>query len=79
MRVMVYTFSCPPPCSRIIMVDANNDADAVNKIIDAGAINCRNIKNTSCCKKVHNLSLLPENKLREIVRLCMNVENQNGT
>ena len=73
---MVYTFTCPPPCSRVIKVDANNDDDAVNKIIGAGAINCRNINNTSCCKKVHDLSPLPEKKLGDIVRLCINVENQ---
>ncbi len=79
MRVMVYTFSCPPPCSRVIMADANNDDDAINKIIEAGAINCRNIKNTSSCKKNHHLSPLSDKELREIVRLYMNVGNQNGT
>jgi len=76
---MVYTFSCPAPCSQVIMVDANNDDDAVNKIIGAGAINCRNMKNTPCCKKVLHLPPLPEKKLRDIVRLCMNVANQQGT
>ena len=73
---MVYTFTCPAPCSRLIMVDATNDDDAVNKIIGAGAINCRNIKNTPCCKNVLHLSPLSEKELREIVRLSMNVENQ---
>ena len=73
---MVYTFTCPSPCSRIIMIDANNGDDAVYKIIEAGALICRNINNTSCCKKVHDLSPLPEKKLGDIVRLCMNVENQ---
>ena len=73
---MFYKFTCPAPCSRVIMVDANNDDDAVNKIIGAGAINCRNIKNTPCCKKVLNLPPLPENKLRDIVQFTMNVENQ---
>jgi hypothetical protein len=61
------------------MVDANNDDDAVNKIIEAGAINCRNMKNTPCCKKSLDLPPLPEKKLRDIVRLCMNVANQQGT
>jgi hypothetical protein len=72
---MVYTYTCPAPCSRVIMVDATNDDDAINKIIGAGAINCRNTENTSCCKKIPHLSPLPENKLREIVQLCMNAEN----
>ncbi len=56
------------------MVEANNDDDAVNKIIGAGAINCRTIKNESCCKKVHYLSPLSEKELKEIVRLSMNVD-----
>jgi len=73
---MVYTFACPAPCNRVIMVDANNDDDAINKIIEAGAINCRNIKNTSCCEKVVCLPPLPEKKLKDIVRLSMNVKNQ---
>jgi hypothetical protein len=72
---MVYTFACPPPCSRVIKVDANNDDDAVNKIIGAGAINCRNTNDTPSCKKVLHLPPLPEENLRDIVRLCMNVEN----
>jgi len=76
MRVMVYTFTCPSPCSRIIMIDANNGDDAVYKIIEAGALSCRNINNASCCKKVIHLPPLPEKKLIDIVRLCMNVENQ---
>jgi hypothetical protein len=56
------------------MVEANNDDDAVNKIIGAGAIDCRTIKNESCCKKVNHLSPLSEKELKEIVRLCMNVD-----
>jgi hypothetical protein len=72
---MVYKFVCPAPCNREIMVDATNDDDAINKIIGAGAINCRNIENTPCCKKVLHLPPLSEKELREIVRLSMNVEN----
>jgi hypothetical protein len=73
---MVYTFSCPFPCLYEMMVDANDDDDAVNKIIGAGALSCRNIKHTPCCKKVLHLPPLPGKKLIDIVRLCMNVENQ---
>jgi hypothetical protein len=76
---MVYTFACPAPCSRVIMVDAHNDDDAITKIIGAGAIICRNIRNSSCCEKVPHLPPLPENKLREIVQLCMNVEHWSGS
>jgi len=72
---MVYTFECPAPCSKVIMVNATNDDDAVNKLIRAGAINCRNIKNASCCNKVPHLCPLTEKELQGIVRLCMTVEN----
>lgn len=58
------------------MNDTNNDDDAVNKMIDAGAICCRNTENTSCCKKVFHLPPLPENNLRDIVRMCMNAPDQ---
>lgn len=71
---MNYTFSCPVPCSRVIMVEANDDDDAVNKIIRAGAIDCRTEKKESCCKKVHHLSPLSEKELKAIVRLCMNFD-----
>ncbi|NTW17771.1 MAG: hypothetical protein HGA41_10005 [Syntrophaceae bacterium] len=76
---MVYTFACPAPCSRVIMVDAHDDDDAITKIIEAGAINCRKIKKTSCCEKVPHLPPLPEKKLREIVQLCMNLEHCCGS
>ena len=76
---MVYTFACPAPCSRVITVDAHNDDDAITKIIGAGAINCRNMKNSPCREKVSHLPPLPEKKLREIVHLCMNVENWYGS
>ncbi len=39
---MTYTFSCPAPCSRVIRVEAHDDEDAVGKIIQAGAMICRN-------------------------------------
>ena len=40
--VMIYSFTCPTPCSREIMVEANNSIDAIDKIIMAGAMSCRN-------------------------------------
>ena len=38
---MIYTFSCPAPCRRVIRVDARNDDDAVGTLIKAGAMTCR--------------------------------------
>jgi len=73
---MVYTFICPAPCSKVIMVDATNDDDAVNKLIRAGAINCRNIKKSSFCNKNPHLCPFTEKELQGIVRLCMTVEDQ---
>jgi hypothetical protein len=58
------------------MVDATNDDDAVNKLIRAGAINCRNIKKSSFCNKNLHLCPFTEKELQGIVRLCMTVEDQ---
>jgi hypothetical protein len=72
---MVYTFSCPVPCNKVIKVDANNDDDAIKKIITAGAINCRYSKKRSCSEKRGNyLPPLPEKYLKEIVQLSMKAE-----
>jgi hypothetical protein len=69
---MVYTFSCPLPCNRVIKVDANNDDDAVIKIITAGAIRCRSIMKSSCQEKHTNyLPPLNEKNLKEIVMFSM--------
>ena len=46
---MIYTFSCPAPCRRVIRVDARNDEDAVGKIIKAGAMTCRNKASHDTC------------------------------
>jgi hypothetical protein len=72
---MVYTFACPVPCKRIIKVYATTDDDAVNKIIEAGAISCRNTSNQSCCEYRHrHMPSLPKNQLIEIVRVSMELE-----
>lgn len=72
---MVYTFSCPVPCKRMIKVYATTDDDAIKKIIAEGAISCRNTIGRSCDEKRHqHMSVLPENRLREIVRLSMELE-----
>ena len=72
---MVYTFSCPYPCRRVIMVDANDDDDAITKIIKSGALNCRNREKQSCPGKDYRyMSPLSEERIREIVRLSMKVE-----
>ena len=72
---MVYTFACPVPCNRVIKVYANTDDDAVKKIIAAGAISCRNTVNRFYCEKDHHhMPSMPENQLREIVRLSMELE-----
>jgi hypothetical protein len=74
-RVMIYTFACPVPCTRTIKVDARNDDEAVKKIIHAGAINCRNNENQSCCEKDYlRMPPLPKERLREIVKLSMKAE-----
>jgi hypothetical protein len=41
---MTYSFACPVPCDYEIKVYTKNNDDAVNAIIRAGAIRCRNIE-----------------------------------
>ncbi len=76
MSAMIYTFSCPAPCHWVIKVEAKNDNDAVQEIIGAGAMNCRNNVENTFCKKMFYLPSLPEGNLRKIVRMCMNIPNQ---
>ena len=51
---MTYTFSCPAPCNRVIRVDAHDDEDAVGKIIQAGAMTCRNSGSHDPCDTTHS-------------------------
>jgi len=69
---MIYRFVCPAPCNREITIYADTDTDAIKKIISAGALSCRNMANRSYCEKYHRaMPSLPENRLREIVRVSM--------
>lgn len=75
---MNYSFACPAPCHREIQVDANDHLDAVEKIILAGAMSCRNIHNRSSCKHARlDMPPIPEEKLRHIVSLCVQEELPN--
>ncbi len=72
---MTYSFACPAPCNREITVDAHDTLDAVEKIIMAGAISCRNGDNRCVCSHARiDMSPMPEEELRGIVSLCMREE-----
>jgi hypothetical protein len=76
---MTYAFACPVPCNREIRVEAKDNLDAIDKIITAGAISCRNSKNQCICKLAHfRLPPIPEEQLRNIVSLCIR-EEYNGS
>lgn len=69
---MNYSFACPVPCNREIKVDASDNLDAIEKIIMAGGMSCRNISNHCNCKQAYvHMSPIPEEELRRIVSLCM--------
>ena len=73
--VMIYSFMCPTPCNREIVVEARNNLDAIDKIITAGAISCRNSRNQRACEKAHlDLPPIPEGQLKKIVSLYMREE-----
>jgi hypothetical protein len=72
---MIYSFACPAPCNREIKVDAHDNLDAVEKIIMAGAISCRNINSQCSCNHAQvDMSPIPEEQLRNIVGLCLREE-----
>jgi len=74
--VTTYSFVCPVPCSREIRVEAKDNLDAVDKIIMAGAISCRNGKNQCFCEKAQfSMPPIPEEQLKSIVSLCMREGN----
>jgi hypothetical protein len=74
-RLMIYSFICPPPCNREIIVEAKNNMDAVDKMITAGAISCRNSENQLSCEKYHfDMPPIPLGQLKNIVGLYMREE-----
>ena len=73
---MVYTFSCPDPCRRVISIDAYTDEEAAELLIKAGALTCRNRRSRSFCDSTHLvMPPLPDEQLREAVRFYMHEEN----
>jgi hypothetical protein len=74
-NLMIYSFICPTPCNLEIMVEAKNNLDAIDKIIMAGAISCRNSDNQRICEKAHmDMPPIPVEQLKNIVMLCMRQE-----
>lgn len=69
---MTYSFVCPFPCNKELKVDALNNEDAINKLMLAGAIRCRNAQNQyNCENNQYDMLPIPEEKLRDIVGSCM--------
>lgn len=38
---MKYSFTCPAPCNYEVKVDAKNDDEAVEKIVEAGTVHAK--------------------------------------
>jgi predicted house-cleaning NTP pyrophosphatase (Maf/HAM1 superfamily) len=75
--IMIFSFTCPVPCNHEIKVDAKNDDDASIKLMTAGALRCRNAKYLCHCEKTQrNMSQISEEKLKKIVRTCMQEEHE---
>ncbi len=69
--MMMYSFSCPTPCDRVIRVAARDAEEAVRKIIREGGLTCR-IGGNRPCKSPHpQLSPLPDGELRGTIRFMM--------
>jgi hypothetical protein len=73
---MVYTFACPVPCQRIIKVHADSDDEAIERMIVAGAMSCRNAAHRRYCEEGHRrMPSFSMEQLRQIVRLSMEAES----
>ena len=60
---MKYSFTCPPPCNYEIKIDAQNDDEALKKIMEAGAVHA---------KKAHpDMPPMTEEKLKNMFRSGM--------
>ncbi len=71
-NITLYCFMCPPPCNREIMVEANSKHDAIDKIILAGAISCRNSRCNCLCEKAHfDMPPITIEQLKNIVSLSI--------
>lgn len=69
---VIYSFVCPIPCNKEIRVYANNDDDAIHKIITSGALRCRNISHQCYCEEQSDpLGPISEEQLKNIVQLSM--------
>ena len=69
---MIYSFACPAPCSRKLEVDACDHCEAIEKVITAGAISCRNVDFRCTCDQASlNMPPIPVDQLRSIVGLSI--------
>jgi predicted small metal-binding protein len=61
--VMKYSFTCPAPCNYEIKIDAQNDDEALKKIMEAGGVHA---------KKAHpDMPPMTEEKLKNMFRSGM--------
>ena len=74
-QTMTYSFACPYPCNRVIRVEAKNFLEAIDKILMAGAMSCRNSRNQFICENLHfEIPPIPDSHLKRIVKLCTREE-----
>lgn len=75
--MMIYSFICPAPCNNKIVVFTDNYDDAATKLVDAGALRCRNDRYGCYCEKSwHEMASIPEDQLKNIVKMCMQEETE---
>lgn len=60
---MEYSFTCPAPCNYEIKVDAQNDGEAINKIMAAGKVHA---------KKAHpDMPPMSEQQMKDMLKAGM--------
>jgi hypothetical protein len=74
---MTFSFVCPAPCNHQVNVEAQNQEEAITKLITAGAMRCRNLDKKADCEVPHLiLPPLSSDQLRDIMRFSL-MENQS--
>lgn len=69
---MYYSFKCPFPCNQEITVDAVSPDDAITRMIQEGAMRCRNKDYHCYCDEAHlHMPPINKNELKNIVQLYL--------
>jgi predicted small metal-binding protein len=62
-KAMKYSFKCPAPCNYEIKVDAQNDNEAMSKLVASGKVHAK--------EKHPDMPPMPEQQLKDMLKAGM--------